>query len=65
MSRVIETRLKHCTVISVVHKTELALGFQKVAVMDKARLVEFDDPQLLLTRSSKFRELYIADRPTL
>lgn len=64
VSRIIETRLKHCTVISVVYKTDSALGFQKVAVMDEARVVEFDDPQALLTRSSKFRELYVADRPT-
>lgn len=64
MSWVIETRLKHCTVISVVHKTDSALGFQKVAVMDKARIVEFDSPQAILKRFSKFRELYISDRPT-
>lgn len=64
VSRVIETRLRHCTVISVVHKTDLALGFQKVAVMDKARVVEFEDPQVLLKGSSKFRELYNADSPS-
>lgn len=64
MSWVIETRLKYCTVISVLHKTDSALGFQKVAVMDKGQVVEFDSPQALLQRSSKFHELYIADRPT-
>ena len=63
VDRLIETRLKHCTVISVVHKIDSALGFQKVAVMDQGRIVEFDDPQVLMARSSKFRELYDAEHP--
>ena len=54
-------RLKHCTVISVVHKMNAGLGFQKVAVMDQGRLAEFDDPKVLMARASKFKELCNAE----
>jgi len=54
-------RLKHCTVISVVQKTNAGLGFQKVAVMDQGLLAEFDDPKVLMARASKFKELCNAE----
>ncbi|KAK4206285.1 ABC transporter-like protein 2 [Rhypophila decipiens] len=62
INRIIETRLKGRTVISVVHKMDSALAFQKIVVMEKGKVIEFDDPASLMARPSKFRELVRSDR---
>ncbi|KAK3987100.1 ABC transporter [Cladorrhinum sp. PSN332] len=38
--RLLETRLKHCTVIAVIHKIEFAHGFDKIVTMDQGRIVD-------------------------
>ncbi|KAM7186181.1 ABC transporter [Rhypophila sp. PSN 637] len=62
VNRIIETRLKGRMVISVVHKMDSALAFQKIVVMEKGKVIEFDDPASLMSRPSKFRELVTSDR---
>ncbi|KAK0624550.1 P-loop containing nucleoside triphosphate hydrolase protein [Bombardia bombarda] len=64
VNHVIKTRLKQQTVISVIHNLDFALGFDKVVVMDRGRIIEFDTPQVLMARASKFRELYDSQRNT-
>ncbi|KAK4222045.1 ABC transporter [Podospora fimiseda] len=38
--RLFETRLKHCTVIAVIHKVEFAHGFDMIVTMEKGRIVD-------------------------
>lgn len=55
---VVGTWFKDWTVIAIAHKLESIVGFDKIAVMDQGRLLEFDTPMALLGRDSAFRELY-------
>lgn len=58
VNRIIQTRFRHHTVISVAHKLDFALGFDGIVVMDAGRVVEFDGPEALLSRASLFKEMY-------
>lgn len=55
---VVQTWFQDRTVISIAHKLDSILEFDKVAVLDSGDLVEFDSPRALLSRDSVFRELY-------
>jgi ABC-type multidrug transport system fused ATPase/permease subunit len=46
------------TIIAVAHKLGTILDFDKVAVLDDGKLLEYDEPRRLLERDSVFRELY-------
>ena len=48
------------TVIVVAHKVDSLLGYDRVAVLDQGRLIEFDEPRKLLARQSAFGQLYEA-----
>lgn len=58
MQRVIREKFSNHTVIAVAHKLDTVLDFDKVAVLDKGVLVEFDSPYALLSRPSAFNKLY-------
>lgn len=58
MQRVIREKFSKHTVIAVAHKLDTVLDFDKVAVLDGGRLVEFDNPYELLARPSAFAKLY-------
>lgn len=59
MQKIIRTKFKDQTIISIAHKLYTILDFDKVAVLDKGRLVEYDAPQALLqTDGSAFKALY-------
>ena len=59
MQRIIRTLFKTHTIIAVAHRLNTILDFDKVAVIEKGRLMEFDRPtDLLSRRRSAFRELY-------
>ncbi len=67
MQRVIRKKFSGHTIIAVAHKLETILDFDKIAVLDHGRLVEFASPDELLSRPSAFRRLYNrsqADEPT-
>ncbi|KAF4311832.1 Metal resistance protein YCF1-like protein 2 [Botryosphaeria dothidea] len=55
---VVQTWFQDRTVISIAHKLNSIMEFDKVAVLDSGDLVEFDHPRALLSRDSVFRELY-------
>lgn len=42
----------------VMHRLRHANWLDRIAVMQDNRLVEFDTPEMLLARASRFRELY-------
>ncbi|KAI9647609.1 hypothetical protein NHQ30_003994 [Ciborinia camelliae] len=60
IQRVIRDVFADKTIIAVAHRLDTILDFDKIAVMDKGMLVEFDKPEILLEKQSLFRELYHA-----
>lgn len=61
MQRLIRKKFANHTVIAVAHRIETIMDFDKVAVLDTGRLVEFDNPyKLLESPGSAFTKLYCA-----
>jgi ABC-type multidrug transport system fused ATPase/permease subunit len=61
MQRLIRKKFANHTIIAVAHKIETIMDFDKVAVLDAGRLVEFDNPYSLLEApGSVFAKLYNA-----
>lgn len=58
MQRVIREKFSAHTIIAVAHKLDTILDFDKVAMLDAGRLIEFDEPYALLNRDSAFSKLY-------
>ena len=56
---VIRSKLSGRTVLTIAHRLETILDYDKVLVMDAGKVVEFDDPRILLGRpESEFARLY-------
>jgi ABC-type multidrug transport system fused ATPase/permease subunit len=61
MQRLIRRKFASHTIIAVAHRIETIMDFDKVAVLDAGRLVEFDNPyNLLEVPGSAFSKLYSA-----
>ncbi|KAJ3526432.1 hypothetical protein NM208_g11192 [Fusarium decemcellulare] len=60
---VIETEFKEHTVISITHRLDTIVDFDRVVVMEKGRAVEVGKPQDLLASNSRFKALWAA-RPS-
>ena len=60
MQRVIRSEFGDCTVLAVAHRLDTILDFDRVALLGKGELVEFEEPGVLLGRGSRFRELYLS-----
>ena len=58
MQELIRSEFKDHTIIAVEHTLDNILDFDRVAVFDTGRLVEFDAPSALLGRASAFKALY-------
>ncbi|KAK4157426.1 ABC transporter [Chaetomidium leptoderma] len=59
MQRLIRRKFANHTIIAVAHRIETIMDFDKVAVLDAGRLVEFDSPYNLLdVPGSAFARLY-------
>ncbi|KAL2132691.1 hypothetical protein VTI74DRAFT_3471 [Chaetomium olivicolor] len=59
MQRLIRRKFANHTIIAVAHRIETIMDFDKVAVLDAGRLVEFDNPYNLLdVPGSAFGKLY-------
>jgi ATP-binding cassette subfamily C (CFTR/MRP) protein 1 len=64
MQRVIRERFASYTIIAVAHKLDTILDFDKVALLDDGKLLEFDSPyELLSDPSSAFYKLYYSSQP--
>ncbi|KAL9616745.1 MAG: hypothetical protein Q9160_008402 [Pyrenula sp. 1 TL-2023] len=56
---VIRAEFRECTVIAVAHRLDNIVDFDRVVVLHEGRVVECNDPQVLLQREeSRFRELW-------
>ena len=61
IQRSIRKRFASHTIIAVTHKLESIMDFDRVAVLDAGRLVEFENPYVLLeTPGSAFAKLHSA-----
>jgi ABC-type multidrug transport system fused ATPase/permease subunit len=61
MQRLIRKKFARHTIIAVAHRLETIMDFDKVAVLDAGRLVEYDSPYALLdVPGSAFAKLYSA-----
>lgn len=60
MRKLIRSSFEHSTVIAIAHHLETILDFERVAVVEKGRVIEFDTPSALLSRDSAFKRLYEA-----
>ncbi len=58
--RVIKDHFHRCTIIEIVHMLDMIEDYDKVAVMQGGKVVEFDAPKVLLSRPSALRSLYNA-----
>lgn len=59
MQRVLRERFSTHTILAVAHKLDSILDFDKVALLDEGKLVEYDSPYELLSDStSAFHKLY-------
>ena len=58
MYDLLKTWFQGWTVIAIAHKLQWVLDFDKVAVLDRGRLVEYADPAELLQSDSRFNKLF-------
>lgn len=58
MQKIIRTEFKKHTILAIAHRLDTIMDFDRVAVIDKGRLVEFDSPADLLKQPSAFKALY-------
>lgn len=58
IQEVIRQEFEGATIISIAHRLDSILDFDRIAVLSDGQLVEFDNPQVLLNRPTAFRDLY-------
>ncbi|KAM0225506.1 hypothetical protein ACHAQD_001442 [Fusarium lateritium] len=57
---VIETEFKDHTVVSITHRLETIIDFDRVIMMEKGYVVEIGEPRSLLASNSRFKALWTA-----
>lgn len=55
---VVSSWFKDWTVIAIAHKLDSIINFDLVVVLDAGKVIELDDPKVLVSRPSVFKELY-------
>lgn len=53
----IKQRCQDCTVITIAHRLHTVMDLDRILVMDKGKLVEYDCPYLLLKKRGTFYNL--------
>ena len=54
IQEVIRTRFKDSTVLTIAHRLNTIMDYDKVLVMDQGRVVEFDKPEVLLQNDNGY-----------
>jgi ATP-binding cassette subfamily C (CFTR/MRP) protein 1 len=62
VQKVLESVFEAQTVISITHRFRHILWFDRVVVMNQAKIEEVGSPRELLGRPSAFRALYLSKR---
>ena len=50
----IKDQLRDCTVLTIAHRMTNVMNYDKVLVLDRGRLVEFDKPEVLINQKDSF-----------
>ena len=59
IQRTVRTKFKHCTVITIAHRLNTIIDYDRVLVLENGRVVEFDKPaKLLQNTGGQFSRLY-------
>ncbi|RDW58714.1 hypothetical protein BP6252_13190 [Coleophoma cylindrospora] len=58
MQQIIRTHFQEYTIIAIAHRLNTILDFDKIAVIEKGCLLEFENAAELLSRQSAFSDLY-------
>ncbi|KAH0284042.1 putative ABC transporter, partial [Aureobasidium sp. EXF-3399] len=58
IQNVIEEQFADCTVITVAHRLKTILSSDRIVLLQRGRVLEFDTPRNLLASDSMFRRLY-------
>ena len=59
IQRTVRTKFKHCTVITIAHRLNTIIDYDRVLVLENGRVVEFDKPaKLLQNAGGQFSRLY-------
>jgi ABC-type multidrug transport system fused ATPase/permease subunit len=56
--KTIDEEFKDCTVITIAHRLETIMTSDRIAVLEAGELVEFEKPEVLLSRDSKFKRFF-------
>merc|ERR1712018_638472 len=60
IQKTIRSEFKHCTVITIAHRLNTILDSDFIAVLSDGKMIEFDQPSILLNRkNSAFRSMAI------
>ena len=54
----IRSKFKDCTVITIAHRVNTIIDYDRVLVLDDGKVVEFDQPEKLLQNGGRFWKLY-------
>ncbi len=60
VKKVVEAEFRQHTVISIAHRLDTVMGYDRVVVLDKGKVAEVGHPQQLLESGGKFRDLWEA-----
>jgi len=60
IQKILEELLNNCTVITIAHRIKSILNYDKILVLEKGKIVEYDTPKNLIGNNSSifFREFY-------
>ena len=58
MQDIIDRHFASHTILSVMHRLDHVRKYDRVALLEAGRVIEFDDPAVLLSRPSRFSALY-------
>lgn len=62
MQRLIREAFCDRTVIAIAHRLDTISDFDRIALLRKGKLIEFDSPRNLLNKDSAFKDLYEMDK---
>jgi ATP-binding cassette subfamily C (CFTR/MRP) protein 1 len=58
MESIIREEFANKTIIAIAHRLETIIDFDRIAVIDRGTLIEWDTPEALLTGQSSLKQLY-------